>query len=291
MGVAFVFDGQGAQWPGMGKALSEASVAAKAVFDMADSIRPGTSAQCFEGGREELADTANTQPCLYTVNLAAAMARKERGVTPACLAGFSLGELSALAFAGGMSPEEGLRLTITRGRLMADEAGRYPGAMAAVIGLTAADVEALCAETEGFAPANYNAPAQTVVSGLKDALPAFKEAAALRGGRVMPLNVSGAFHSPLMEPARQELAEAIGLTSFHQGRCPVYQNVTGLPVTDPEEIMANLIAQLTSPVRWTQTVQNMIADGATEFVELGPGKVLQGLVSKIDRSVAICGRQ
>ena len=279
MGVAFVFDGQGAQWPGMGKALSEASVAAKAVFDMADSIRPGTSAQCFEGGREELADTANTQPCLYTVNLAAAMALKERGVTPACLAGFSLGELSALAFAGSMSPEEGLRLTITRGRLMADEAGRYPGAMAAVIGLTAADVEALCAETVGFAPANYNAPAQTVVSGLKDALPAFKEAAALRGGRVMPLNVSGAFHSVYMRGAADGFLQELEKAEMRKPAIPVYANLTAAPYG--EEIKDTLAGQISGPVRWVETIQRMKREGIDTFVAMGAGNTLCGLIKKI----------
>lgn len=279
MGIAFVFDGQGAQRPGMGKSLYEASPAARAVFDMADSIRPGTSAQCFEASAEELADTANTQPCLYTVNLAAAMALKERGVSPSCLAGFSLGELSALAFAGSMSHEEGLRLTIKRGRLMADEAGRFPGVMAAVIGLSGAEAEALCKETEGFAPANYNAPAQTVVSGPAEALPAFKEAAAAKKGRVIPLNVSGAFHSVYMRGAADGFLKELERAELREPAIPVYANLTAEPYG--EEIKYTLSGQISGPVKWVQTIERMRGEGIDTFVAMGAGNTLCGLIKKI----------
>lgn len=279
MGLAFVFDGQGAQWPGMGKSFYENSPAAKAVFDLADNIRPGTGEQCFSAGKEELADTANTQPCLYTVNLAAAEALKERGIRPEALAGFSLGELSALAYAGSMSYGEGLRLTMKRGRLMADEAGRFPGAMAAVIGLPAEDVEALCRETEGFSPANYNAPGQTVVSGLRDALPAFRQAAAARGGRVLPLNVSGAFHSVHMQGAAEGFLKELEALELKRPAIPVYANLSAAPYGD--EIRTTLAGQISGPVRWVETIEKMRAEGIDTFIAMGAGNTLCGLIKKI----------
>lgn len=279
MGIAFVFDGQGAQWPGMGRALCEASQAAKAVFDLADTIRPGTSAQCFEASKEELADTANTQPCLYTVNLAAAAALRERGIKPDCLAGFSLGELSALAFSGSMTVEEGLRLTINRGRLMADEAGRTAGVMAAVIGLQSAEVEALCREAEGFSPANYNAPAQTVVSGPKEALAAFTAAAAAKRGRVMPLNVSGAFHSVYMQAAADRFLKELEAADLRKPGIPVYANLTAEPYGD--QIRKTLAGQIAAPVRWVQTVERMRDAGIDTFLAMGAGNTLCGLIKKI----------
>lgn len=279
MGLAFVFDGQGAQWPGMGKSFYENSPAAKAVFDLADSIRPGTGEQCFYAGKEELADTANTQPCLYTVNLAAAEALKERGIRPEALAGFSLGELSALAYAGSMSYAEGLRLTMKRGRLMADEAGRFPGAMAAVIGLSANEVGALCRETEGFSPANYNAPGQTVVSGLRDALPAFRQAAAARGGRVLPLNVSGAFHSVYMQGAAEGFLKELEALELKNPAIPVYANLSAAPYDD--EIARTLAGQISGPVRWVETIEKMRAEGIDTFIAMGAGNTLCGLIKKI----------
>ena len=279
MGIAFVFDGQGAQRPGMGRELYEAYAAAKAVFDLAEGIRPGTSKQCFTAGKEELADTANTQPCLYTVNLAAAEALKERSIRPDALAGFSLGELSALAYAGSMSYEEGLQLTMKRGRLMADEAGRAPGAMAAVIGLTATDVEALCRETEGFSPANYNAPGQTVVSGLKEALPAFRQAAAAKGGRVLPLNVSGAFHSVHMQGAAAGFLKELEAVDFKSPAIPVYANLSAAPYGD--EIERTLAGQISGPVRWVESIERMRAAGIDTFIAMGAGNTLCGLIKKI----------
>jgi [acyl-carrier-protein] S-malonyltransferase len=246
----------------------------------------------FEGTEEDLKQTKVTQPAvfLHSVILSKVIGEEFK---PEMVAGHSLGELSALTAAGALSFEDGLKLVSARAQAMQKACELKPSTMAAIIALPDEKVEEICAGIDGVVvAANYNCPGQIVISGEIEAINAACEAAKAAGAkRALPLKVGGAFHSPLMEPARQELAEAIAATEFHTPICPVYQNVDASAHTNPDEIKANLIAQLTAPVRWTQTVQNMIAAGATEFVELGPGKVLQGLVSKVSREVAVSGKQ
>lgn len=290
---AFVFPGQGAQFVGMGKDLYEQSAEAKEMFEKANEILGFRITDLmFEGTEEDLKQTKVTQPAvfLHSVILSKVIGEEFK---PEMVAGHSLGELSALTAAGALSFEDGLKLVSARAKAMQKACEIKPSTMAAIIALPDEKVEEICEGVDGVVvAANYNCPGQIVISGEIEAVNAACEAAKAAGAkRALPLKVGGAFHSPLMEPARQELAEAIAATEFHAPVCPVYQNVDAAAHTDPAEIKANLIAQLTAPVRWTQTVANMIADGASEFVELGPGKVLQGLVSKVSREVAVSGRQ
>lgn len=290
---AFVFPGQGAQFVGMGKDLYDNNAEAKAMFDKANEILGFSITDImFNGTDEELKQTKVTQPAIF---LHSVILAKTLGAdfTPDMVAGHSLGEFSALVAAGALTFEDGLRLVSARAHAMQKACELKPSTMAAVLALPDETVETICAETPGVVVcANYNCPGQIVISGEIEAIDAACEKALAAGAkRALKLKVGGAFHSPCMEPARAELAEAIEKTTVNTPVCPVYQNVDAKPHTDPAEIKANLVAQLTAPVRWTQTVKNMIADGATEFVELGPGKVLQGLVLKIDRSMAVSGRQ
>ena len=281
MSKAYVFPGQGAQFVGMGKDLYDNHVLARELFEKANEILGFRITDVmFDGTAEDLKQTKVTQPAVFLHSVISAMVL---GVEPEMVAGHSLGEFSALVVAKVLSFEDGLRLVAARAMAMQKACELNPSVMAAVLGLPDAKVEEVCAQIDGVVvPANYNCPGQLVISGANEAIDAacekMKEAGAKRA---MKLPVGGAFHSPLMEPARVELEAAIRATTYNKPICPVYQNVDAKPYTDPEELKRNSIAQLTGPVRWTQTVQNMVADGATSFRELGPGNVLQGLIKKI----------
>jgi len=285
---AYVFPGQGAQFTGMGKVLYENHPIAVDLFEKANHILGfDITKVMFEGTEEDLRQTKITQPAIYLHSVILTRIMGE-DFNPDIVAGHSLGEFSALAANKVLTFEEGLRLVYKRAFAMQKACEITPSTMAAVIGLEDAVVERICASITGeiVVPANYNCPKQLVISGsvegIKIACDKMKEAGAKRA---LPLNVSGAFHSPLMEPARQELEKAINESRFVTGICPIYQNVTAQPVSDPEIIRQNLIAQLTSPVRWSQIIQNIIANDARDFTEVGPGTVLQGLIQKIDGSV------
>ncbi len=289
MAKAFVFPGQGAQFPGMGKDLYENNTAARTLFESANDILGFRITDVmFAGTPDELKQTAVTQPAVFLHSVISARALGA-DFNPDMVAGHSLGEFSALVATGALGFEDGLRLVSIRAKAMQKACEAQPSTMAAVLALEDAKVEEICAATPGVVvAANYNCPGQLVISGSVEAVDAACEALKAAGARrALRLPVGGAFHSPLMEPARVELAEGIAAAPFTTPVCPVYQNVDALPYTDPDKIRTNLIAQLTSPVRWTQTVRNMIADGATEFTELGPGNVLAGLISKIDSTVAV----
>lgn len=290
---AFVFPGQGAQFVGMGKDLYDNNPIAHDLFEKANEILGFRITDLmFNGTDEDLRQTAVTQPAIFLHSVILAKTLGD-DFKPEMVAGHSLGEFSALVAAGAMAFEDGLRLVSARAKAMQKACELKPSTMAAVLALPDETVEEICAGIDGVVVcANYNCPGQIVISGEIEAIDAACEKLLAAGAkRALKLKVGGAFHSPCMEPARAELASAIEATEFHTPVCPVYQNVDALPHTDPAEIKANLVAQLTAPVRWTQSVKNMIADGATEFVELGPGKVLQGLVAKIDRNMVISGRQ
>ena len=291
--IAYVFPGQGAQFVGMGKDLYDNDAQARELFEQANDILGFRITDLMHAGTDEdLRQTKVTQPAIFihSVLLAKSLGEEFR---PDMVAGHSLGEFSALVAAGAMSFADGLKLVSARAQAMQRACELKPSTMAAVLALPDEKVEEICAEVPGTVVcANYNCPGQLVISGEIEAIDAACEKLLAAGAkRALKLKVGGAFHSPCMEPARAELAEAIAATDIHTPVCPVFQNVDALPHTDPAEIKANLIAQLTAPVRWTPTVCNMIAAGATEFVELGPGKVLQGLVAKIDRNMAVSGKQ
>ena len=287
MKTAYIFPGQGSQYPGMAKDLYEHNPEARQMLERANEILGFRITDImFEGTEEDLKRTDVTQPAIFLHSVV--MAKTDPDFRPDMVAGHSLGEFSALVAAGALSFEDGLRLVAVRANAMQKACEQNPGSMAAVLMLPEETVESICEECskEGgvVVAANYNCDGQIVISGDKEtvekACAKMKEAGARRA---LPLPVGGAFHSPLMESARAELAEGIGKTEFKQPVCPVYQNVTALPVSDPEQVRINLLAQLTSPVKWTQTVRNMHADGAGNFIETGPGKVLQGLIAKIIR--------
>ena len=286
---AFVFPGQGAQFVGMGKDLYDNVPLAKELFDRANEILgfPITDIM-FAGTDEQLKQTKVTQPAIFLHSVILARSLGD-AFKPDMAAGHSLGEFSALVAAGALGFEDGLKLVSKLAMAMQKACEQNPSTMAAIIALPDEKVEEICASVDGVVvPANYNCPGQLVISGTNEAIDeACAKLTAAGAKRALKLNVGGAFHSPLMEPARVELEAAIAAAPFAKPVCPVYQNVDAKPHTDPAEIRANLIAQLTSPVRWTQIVQNMLADGATSFTELGPGSVLQGLIKKVDRS-AVC---
>ena len=284
--VAFLFAGQGAQHPGMGAGIAAASPAARAVFDAADSVRPGTFEQCCQGTKEELSQTENTQPCVFATDLACARALEERGVEPDVVAGFSLGEVAALTFAGAFSDKKGFELVCRRAELMAAAASSHPGAMRAVVKLDAARVEELAAEVACQAdgdcwPVNYNSPMQTVVAGSPTACEKLDELVREAGGRAMKVAVSGAFHSPYMADAAAGLAAALAGNEPAATRVPVLANRTAHPYpADPKSAAELLSAQVANPVRWTDAIRAMAGDGVDAFVEVGPGKTLSGLVKR-----------
>ena len=281
--IAFIFSGQGAQYSGMGKELYEASPAAKAVYDMADNVREGTSRQCFEGSTEELCKTVNTQPCVFTADLAAAYALVEKGIKPDCVAGFSLGEIAALAFSKMLSDEEAFKLVCKRGELMDKAATENPGAMAAVMKITPQQVEEICSKFDKTYPVNYNSPAQTVVATTSENADKFCEAVKEAGGRAKLLAVSGAFHSPFMAEAADGLAEYMENVDFSEPQTVIYSDVTAKPYEG--DFKALVKAQVESPVKWQTIVENMVADGVDTFIEVGVGKTLTGLVKRINGDV------
>jgi len=288
---AYVFPGQGAQFSGMGNDLFEASAAARERFAQADEILGfSISTTMFEGSDADLKETSVTQPAIFLHSVILAELLEDQ-FQPEVVAGHSLGEFSALVAAGAMRFEDGLRLVYERAQAMQAACDSTPSTMAAVLGLDDEVVEKICLDTEGIVvAANYNCPGQLVISGeitaVEKACAALTEAGARRA---LMLPVGGAFHSPLMEPARERLAKAIANTEIQTPRCPIVQNVNAKPESDPERIKANLIAQLTAPVRWTQSMHTMIELGATEAIEVGPGKVLQGLFKKVDRGFMVSG--
>ena len=283
---AFVFPGQGAQFVGMGKDLYDNSPLAKELFEKANDILGYRITDImFNGTDEDLRQTKVTQPAVFLHSVISALCMGE-GFKPEMTAGHSLGEFSALVAAGALTFEDGLKLVYARAMAMQKACEAHPSTMAAIIALPDEKVEEICEQVQ----ANFNCPGQIVISGSIEGInKACERMKAAGAKRALPLKVGGAFHSPLMEPARAELAAAIEATEIHKPHCPVYQNVDALPHTDPAEIKKNLVAQLTASVRWTQTVKNMIADGATDFTECGPGAVLQGLIKKIDASVPAHG--
>ena len=281
--IAFVFSGQGDQYPGMGKALYERDPAAAAVFQRCEALRPGTMKQCFEGPADELKKTGNTQPCLFAMELAAAAVLLEKGVSPDAAAGFSLGEVTATAVTGVFDHETGFRLVCKRGQLMQAEAEKHDTAMAAVVKLTAEQVRALCGKYPDVYPVNFNCPGNITVSGLAAQMPAFFAEVKAAGGRALPLNVKGAFHSPFMRSAAAAFAGELAKEKLGTAAVPLYSNVTAQPYG---ENAAELLAkQIDSPVQWEQIIRNMTASGIDTFIEIGPGRTLTNMIKKIDPTV------
>lgn len=283
--IAFVFSGQGAQYSGMGSSLYELGGSAKALYDMAESLRPGTMEQSFRGTDEELKRTANTQPCLFLVDLAAALSLEDNGIHADGVAGFSLGEVAALAYAGAYSHEDGFRIVTKRGALMEEAAGKADTAMCAVLKLDSKTVSDTAAEFDRLYAVNFNSPGQTVVSGLKSSMEAFEAKVKEIGGRCIPLAVSAAFHSPFMAEASESFGKELAAYAMEEPKIPVYANLTAKPYGG--DVAASLEQQMKSPVRWQETVENMIADGYDCFIEVGAGKTLSGLIKKISKEAAV----
>ena len=287
--VGFVFSGQGDQYPGMGRELL-IYPAAQRIFSLCDSIRPGTTDQCFAGDAEELKKTANTQPCLYAVELAMAAALEEKGVKADAAAGFSLGEIAAAAWAGFYTEDTGFRLVMQRASLMEAAAMQQDTAMAAVLKLSQEQVEMLCSKRPGLYPVNFNCPGQIAVSGLREEMAPFLAEVKALGGRGIPLKVSGAFHSPFMKEAARSFGSILKDTEFKKPLIPLYSDLTAeVYGENPGELLSR---QICSPVRWEMLIRNMISDGVDTFVEIGPGRTLTNLIKKIDPAVtAVTGKE
>ncbi len=278
--IAFVFSGQGDQYPGMGKELCEKYPAAASVFEMCDGIRPGTSSQCFEGSEEELKETKNTQPCLFAMELAAASVFLEKGIMPNAVAGFSLGEVVAATVSGTFDNETGFRLVCRRGELMQCEAEKFDTSMAAVVKLTPEQVQEVCRKYSDVYPVNFNCPGQITVSGLSSQMADFFADVKAAGGRAIPLKVKGAFHSPFMNGAAKAFAEELAQVKVRERTVTLYSNMTAEPYT--EDVVGLLSKQICSPVQWEKIIRNMIADGIDTFIEIGPGKTLTNMIKKIN---------
>ena len=281
--IAFVFSGQGDQFPGMGKELADKYPSAKSVFDMCDGIRPGTSEQCFNGTEEELKETKNTQPCLFAMELAAANVLFDKGVEPEALAGFSLGEVTAATAAGIFDNETGFRLVCKRGELMQTEAEKFDTSMAAVVKLTPEQVQDVCAKYSDVYPVNFNCPGQITVSGLASQMKDFSADVKAAGGRALPLKLKGAFHSPFMNAASEAFRVELENAKINKGNITLYSDLTSMPYTD--DVAELLSKQICSPVLWEKIVRNMIADGFDTFIEIGPGRTLTNMIKKISADV------
>jgi [acyl-carrier-protein] S-malonyltransferase len=288
--IAFVFAGQGSQFQGMGSDLHEEYESVKEVFRKADIIKPGTSKLCFEASKEELSITANTQPCMYTFEMAIATLLEEKGIVPDAVCGFSLGEVCAISYAGGLSFEKGMEYAIFRANAMDSAAGDNPGKMAAILKLDSKVIEDVCSKYEDVWAVNYNCPGQTVISGKAQSVEAVIEECGKLSGKGIMLAVSGAFHSPYMSSASDAVAKYLETITPGEIKIPLYTNVTG-KVADYSNIKNLMAEQISSPVLWSENVESMIADGVGLFVEIGPGKVLSGLISKINSEVKVCNIQ
>ncbi|MBQ8571910.1 MAG: ACP S-malonyltransferase [Ruminococcus sp.] len=281
--IAFVFSGQGDQFSGMGRELLDSSVAAKKAFELCESLREGTIRQCFEGTAEELKETKNTQPCLFAMELAACEALKAKGISPEGVAGFSLGEVVAATVSGAFSKEDGFKLVCKRGELMGAEADKFDTSMVAVVKLTNEQVEQCAAKFENVYPVNFNCPSQVTCSGLTSEITAFADEVKSAGGRVVPLKVKGAFHSPFMKNAAEAFKAEIEKVEIKEREIPLYSNKTA-EVYD-KNVAELLSAQICSPVKWEQTICNMISAGFDTFIEMGPGRTLTNMIKKIDMNV------
>lgn len=281
--IAFVFSGQGDQYPGMGKEFAEKYSVAAEVYSMCDKLRPGTSVQCFEGTKDELIETKNTQPCLFAMELAAASALMEKGVLPSAVAGFSLGEVIAATVSGIFDKETGFRLVCKRGEIMQHEAEKFDTSMAAVVKLTPEQVQSVCEMYSDVYPVNFNCPDQITVSGLSSQMADFSVDIKAIGGRAIPLKVKGAFHSPYMSAAATMFAEELEKAEIRERTIEIYSNVTAKPYT--EDVVGLLSKQICNPVQWEKIIRNMIADGIDTFIEIGPGKTLTNMIKKINAEV------
>lgn len=281
--IAFIFSGQGDQYPGMGKELSAQYESARKIYELCDSIRPGTSNQCFDGSDEELKETKNTQPCLFATELAAVEVLYENGIKPDAVAGFSLGEVVATTVAGLTDKQTGFRLVCKRGELMQSAAEKVDTSMAAVVKLGEDVLQGVCDKFEGIYPVNFNCPGQITVAGVSSQMPEFFNAVKEVGGRAIPLKVKGGFHSPFMSDAAKSFAEELKKVDFSAPQVPLYANLTAQPYG--EDVVSTLSEQICNPVRWEKTIQNMIKDGVDTFIEIGPGKTLTNMVAKIDKTV------
>lgn len=281
--IAFVFSGQGDQFPGMGKDLYEKYPVAEEIYDLCDEIRPGTSAQCFNGTEEELKETKNTQPCLFAMELAAASVLIGKGITPDVVAGFSLGEVVAATVSGTFDNETGFRLVCKRGELMQSEAEKFDTSMAAVVKLTAEQVQDVCSKYSDVYPVNFNCPEQITVSGFSSQMADFFSDIKAAGGRAIPLKVKGAFHSPFMKAAAESFAEELKQSVTKERNITLYSNMTAEVYTDDVESL--LSAQICNPVQWEKIIRNMISDGVDTLIEIGPGKTLTNMIKKISADV------